>query len=95
MQLCIEHLLQLEDSARTRRASVKLLQDNLHLFYPEHSGLVRRCQALANALGGNLEPPRERLHFKLARKALGWEAAKHLRGQLNAFRHFAKRMTEH
>lgn len=94
LQLCIAHLLQLEDSARTRSASVKLLQDSLHLYYPEQTELVAQCQALATALGGELTPPHERLHFRCVRQLVGWRAAKQLRGRLNALRLLGERTVD-
>jgi glycosyltransferase involved in cell wall biosynthesis len=83
MRLCIEHLRSLEDSERSSRACVRLLQDNLAHFYPEHAALVDQCQRLALALGGKLTPPVERFHFKLFRGIFGWRRAKQLRAALN------------
>ena len=84
IRLCIDHLLSLEDSAKTRHACVRLLQDNLPQFYPEHSDLVAQSHSLAHSLCGALHTPRERAHFKLFRSVLGWQRAKQLRGRLNA-----------
>ena len=81
--LCIQHLLALEDSGRTRRACVRLLQENLQHYYPERGDLVEQSRSLAQSLGGELMPPRERIHFKLVRRVLGWRTAKRLRGALN------------
>jgi len=83
MRLCIERLLLLEDSERTRRACVRLLQDNLAHFYPEKTDLVDQCRRLARKLGGDLTPPGERFHFMLFRGIFGWRRAKLLRSVLN------------
>ena len=83
MRLCIEHLLALEDSERTRHACVRLLQDNLAHFYPEKTDLVDQCRRIARKLGGDLTPPGERFHFMLFRGIFGWRRAKLLRSALN------------
>ncbi len=83
MRLCIERLLALEDSERTRRACVRLLQENLPHFYPEKTDLVDQCRRLARRLGGDLTPPGERFHFMLFRGIFGWRRAKQMRSALN------------
>lgn len=84
IRLCIDHLLALEHSERTRRACVRLLQDNFAHFYPEMPDLVEQCRSLSLALGGDeLTVPHERPHFKLFRRVFGWRRAKLLRGRLN------------
>ncbi len=83
MRLCIERLLALEDSERTRHACVRLLQDNLAHFYPEQADLVDQSRRLARKLGGDLTPPGERFHFMLFRGIFGWRRAKLLRSALN------------
>ncbi len=41
--LCIEHLLSLENSERTRLACLKYLQDLFHFFYPEQLEIVKNA----------------------------------------------------
>ena len=69
--LCIEHLKSLEDSERTRWATLKFLNDNFGLFYPDHSELVTRAQALASNLGAVLGHPKEHWYLKLFAKIFG------------------------
>jgi len=57
MRLHIEYLRSLEDSERTRAASVKYLQNWLHEFYPERLDIVEQARAMARELGGQLEIP--------------------------------------
>lgn len=83
LRLCIGHLLALEDSATTRRACVRLLQDNLGHYHPDTPDLADDCRALARTLGGELQLPRERAHFGLARTMLGRQAAQQIRMKLN------------
>jgi glycosyltransferase involved in cell wall biosynthesis len=52
----IRHLLALEDSARTRAASVRMLQDWLPEFY-KRPDLVDEARVLAGQLGGELHAP--------------------------------------
>ncbi len=84
LRLCIEHLLSLEDSRKTRAACIYLLQDKLAEFYPEQTQLVEQCHRLAHSLDGTLVPPQEHFRFKLLRSVFGWRRAKAMRGQLNA-----------
>lgn len=77
--LCIDHLLALEDSPRTREAGVRLLQDSLHQFHPEHPALADRLRGLAQALGGVLHDPPEPLRFRVASRLVGRPAARRLR----------------
>jgi hypothetical protein len=83
LSLCIDHLLTLENSPRTRSACVQLLQDNLALFHPEQAGLVANIQTLARNLGGRLTPPRERLHVSLFRQLFGHQRTRLARQGLN------------
>jgi GT2 family glycosyltransferase len=83
LRLCVEHLLRLEDSERTRRACVRLLQDKLPQFYPEQTELVEQCHRLALSLDGALVAPREHIQFKILRSVFGWHRAKAMRTRLN------------
>jgi hypothetical protein len=94
LHLCIDRLLQLEDSERTRRACLRLLQDNVTHFYPDHAELLERCRSLAAALGGELLPPHERVHFRLFRRVFGWHNAKRMRQSLHNARLHLRRTLE-
>lgn len=63
LELCIQHLRSVEDSERTRQASVALLQMFSYFFYAERTELLGKISALAFELGGELIPP-----------SLGWKA---------------------
>jgi len=86
LKLCIDHLLTLESSERTRHACVRLLQDNLQHFEPQWPELAGRCRELAHALGGELITPGERIHFRVYRSLFGWQAANALRSRVNRLR---------
>ena len=91
LELCIDHLMSCEDSERTRHASISFLQDNLHLFYPEHAALVLRARKLARQLGGGLVAPTERRRFRWLRRVVGARNAKRLRGRFNHLKLLARR----
>lgn len=55
--LCIQYLISLEESERSKKASLNLLQACLPFFYPEKLEAVARINMLASQLGGQLSPP--------------------------------------
>jgi glycosyltransferase involved in cell wall biosynthesis len=83
MLLCINYLLQLEDSAATRAACLCFVQENYRLFFPAHKALSERCRVLALSLGGTLCAPQERPHFKLFKAVFGWQAANATRSRID------------
>jgi len=83
---CIRHLLSVEDSPRTRRAAVQLLQDWMPYFYPEHEDIVGRAQQLARELGGELTPPRLKWKYRPVEWLLGYSRAAELSRILPAFK---------
>jgi glycosyltransferase involved in cell wall biosynthesis len=63
LQMQIRRLRELEDSERTRAASVIFLENWLKFFYPWRMDLVKEAQQLAEALGGHLGIPRLRRKY--------------------------------
>jgi glycosyltransferase involved in cell wall biosynthesis len=76
MQLHVQYIRSLEESARVHQACVRYLQNWLPNFYPERVDLVERLQKLASELGGRLETPKLPLKYRWVEKAFGWSAAK-------------------
>jgi hypothetical protein len=76
MQLHIGYLRSLEDSERTRAASVKYLQNWLIFFYPERMDIVAQAEQMARDLGGQLQPPRLSWKYSWIRSIFGWPLAK-------------------
>jgi hypothetical protein len=76
MRLHIGYLLSLEDSARTRAACVKYLQNWLLTFYPERMDIVREAEGLAAQLGGKLVAPRLSWKYEWLRRLCGWQCGK-------------------
>lgn len=97
MKLHIHYLLALEDSERTRKASVTYLQNWYHNFYPERPDLVEELQAMAMQLNGRLEEPHIRWKYAWMKPIFGWETAKSAQTALPQFkssciRHWDKAM---
>jgi glycosyltransferase involved in cell wall biosynthesis len=90
LKLSIDHLLGLENSERTRQASMQYLRTSLPHFYGSDSKLLNNLLDVANALGGSLYPPRPGWKYYPLEKIVGpratkkvmnnWRAAK-LRGR--------------
>ncbi len=76
MKLHIGYLRSLEDSPRTREASLTYLQRNLINFYPEREDIVKEAEDLAAELGGTLQPPHLSWKYSWIRAMFGWRAAK-------------------
>ena len=72
---CIRHLLALEDSPRTRAASVRLLQDWLPDFYPHRADIVTQAGDLARELGGELRTPVVRTKYRPIEWMFGYPTA--------------------
>jgi hypothetical protein len=82
MKLHIRYLRSLEDSDRTRTASVQYLQNWLGQFYPERMDIVREAEQFAAEMGGRLAPPRLSWKYEWIRWLFGWPLAKGAQLQL-------------
>jgi glycosyltransferase involved in cell wall biosynthesis len=76
IQLHVQYLRSLEDSARVRVACVRFLQNFLIYFYPERPNMVAELETLAVGLGGRLKPPRLRWKYAWMKPLFGWDLAK-------------------
>ena len=70
------HLRSMEDSPRTRVASIRALQDVLIYFYPENTEILAQARAFAEELGGQLPPPSLRGKYFIIKQILGWRTAR-------------------
>jgi hypothetical protein len=84
--LRIRSLLFLEDSERTRKASLALLETSLPHFYPENLDLLQKIADLAKELGGELTPPKIGLLSGLLQNLCGAKSARKLRRTLRQSR---------
>ncbi len=69
-------LRSMEDSARTRRASVAFLQRWSLYFYPRRMDLFDTLVSAAEELGGHIEPPTLRKKYRWIEALLGRESAR-------------------
>jgi hypothetical protein len=76
MQLHIQYVRSLDDSARVRAACVKFLQNSLLFFYPERADIVEQATQLAETLDGRLQTPVLSWKYSWIRQIFGWTAAK-------------------
>ncbi|HEY4282963.1 MAG TPA: glycosyltransferase family 2 protein [Chthoniobacterales bacterium] len=86
LKLQIEHLLPLEKSDRTKRASLNFLQTYAIYFYPERSDLINELQTIASSLGGRVEIPQLPWKYAWIQKLFGWSAAKRARRIYNQWK---------
>lgn len=73
--LCIGYLRSLEDSERTRRACLQLLQSHVPFLYLESSNMLDRLNDLILELGGTLKLPRFGLKHDIFRFLFGEKIA--------------------
>jgi glycosyltransferase involved in cell wall biosynthesis len=86
LTLCINYLLSLENSTRTRAACVTYLQSWLPLFYPEQEDIVNRTKNLAHQLGGDLLVPDLSWKYYPIQKIFGWKATKKVMHEWKRFK---------
>jgi glycosyltransferase involved in cell wall biosynthesis len=68
---CINYLLSLENSARTREACIRYMQNRYQVYYPYHENLVEKANIIVNKLGGKLRTPRVNLVYKYLELVFG------------------------
>lgn len=71
-----EHLIEAEDSARTRRVCANILQDFIYEYYPAYSSLRERARRKVEALGGADVEPDGPPGFQKLRGLLSWRIAR-------------------
>jgi glycosyltransferase involved in cell wall biosynthesis len=73
-----QHLLDREDSPRTRRAAANMLQDFIYGYYPNHSDLRAKMRARIEELGGSDLEPKGPPGFEMLRPIVGWKLARRI-----------------
>ena len=71
-----QHLLDAEDSPRTRHAAANVLQDFVYDVYPEHPDLRHKVADRVRELGGSTLPPSGPPGFQNLRRLVGWRLAR-------------------
>lgn len=76
LQLGTQHLLDREDSPRTRRAAANMLQDFIYEHYPHHPNLLSAARRRVRELGGSDLDPDGPPGFQALRRVTGWRIAR-------------------
>ena len=76
LMLGTQHLLDAEDSPRTRKVCANMLQDFEYTYYPEHPDLRASMRARVRELGGSQLDPDGPPGFHKLRRFTGWRLAR-------------------
>jgi len=84
IRLATQHLLDREDTPRTRLASANRLQEFVYAWYPLHMDLCIEAEKRIESLGGSDIQPPGPPGFQVLRRVVGWRMARRIE-------HFAKK----
>jgi len=76
--LCAQHLLEAEDSDRTRRACADMFMRLAFSIFPDCPDIVRECETQASRHGGSPARCEGGRMFSVAERMFGWKAARRL-----------------
>lgn len=82
VNLCIDHLLKLENSELTRNASINNLQKVISMIYQKNSTIVAANQKRIIELGGSITPVSRTSKFILVQEIFGVRTALFLKSKL-------------
>ena len=82
LELCSKHLLAQDETPRARSACANMFMRLAQSIYPDHPEIVDACTGHARRLGGSSEIPLGGRAFTFLCHALGWRAAKRIRGAI-------------
>ena len=85
LQLIVDEMTLLEDSAAMRAAAADLAQRFAYDYYPAAPDLVADAENLARSLGGSTLRPLGGLGFALLRRVVGWKLARRAQVALGKF----------
>jgi glycosyltransferase involved in cell wall biosynthesis len=78
LQLIVDEMTLLDDTAEMRRAAANLAQRFAYDYYPAAPDLVGGAEQLARSLGGATVAPLGGRGFQFTRRVLGWKLARRL-----------------
>jgi glycosyltransferase involved in cell wall biosynthesis len=78
ISLALQHLLDEEDSPRTRLAAANRLQEFVYDWYPLHPDLREEAEERIEALGGSDISPDGPPGFQVLRRVVGWKVARRI-----------------
>ena len=76
LELCANHLIEKENSPRTRHACATLFQHFIYNIYPNAPELVREAEAQVRFYGGSTLKPGGGHIFKILAQIVGWKLAR-------------------
>ncbi len=76
LNLCIDHLLAIENDENTKRVCISLLQKFISSHYPADAEIINTIQKRIVELGGTVSAPKESRKFYFIRKIFGWKTAR-------------------
>jgi glycosyltransferase involved in cell wall biosynthesis len=76
LNLCIDHLLALENDENTKRVCISLLQKFINSHYPADAEIINNIQKRIVELGGTVSSPKESRKFYFVRKIFGWKTSR-------------------
>ena len=79
VNLCVDHLLNLENNKHARDVSIRFLQKFVSKIYDEDSDVVLSTQKRIIELGGSCDPPSKSWKFLITEKLIGLDTAKYLK----------------
>lgn len=81
------HLLESENSPRTRRAAARMIRNITYSFYPEHPDLAEELEQEVTRLGGTDLRPQGGAAFRAIASVAGWRTALRVRHRLQPILH--------
>lgn len=82
VNLCVDHLLKLENSESTRKVCIKSMQDVIDSIFEKDSDIIKANQKRIIELGGSIINLSRTLKFTIAEKLLGLKTAALLKTKL-------------
>jgi len=84
--LCVGYLRSLEDSERTRAACLTYLQWCLYCIDMDQTAIPEKAHALAQELGGELQPPARSWRYSIIEQLIGSCGAKDAKRMIETFK---------
>jgi glycosyltransferase involved in cell wall biosynthesis len=78
LELCSSHLLDRENSWRTRRVCATAFQRFVYSAYPNDLELVQRAEEKVRSFGGSELKPSGNYFFQILSRAMGWKAVRRI-----------------
>ena len=77
----VSHLLNFENSPRTKKIAADCLQSYIYMFYPYHQDLIRNAELNVKELGGSNSPFQAGGITRIMAKIFGWKLTKKIKAR--------------